>query len=162
MDDRFGNFVISILRLNKIIQRIKLFEMEDYKLRAVHVMCIYYLDVSRDGLTVSELSKMTLEDKAAISRALGTLRERGYIEYNSKKYNSRVRLTDEGAKVALYIEKRAESYVDMASGELSESDRAAMNRSLAAITGRLEEYYDAVVAGNPAILKTSSDPVEDV
>lgn len=146
MVNRFENFVISILRLNKLIQKIKVFEMEDYSLRAVHVMCIYYLDENSDGLTASELSRMTLEDKAAISRALATLRERGYIKYNSKKYNSKVQLTDEGAQIARYIEKRASSYVDMAGGELSEGDRESMYSSLSLITKRLDEYYNTLSA----------------
>ncbi len=144
MNNRFENFVISVLRLNKIITKIKLLEMEEYKLRAVHVMCIYYLSESEDGLTATELARLTLEDKAAISRALGTLRERGYITYDSKKYNSKVQLTDEGKNVAEFINERAENYVDAAGGTLSESDREAMYRSLATIIARLEAYYESL------------------
>ena len=142
MENRFENFVISILRLNKIITKVKLLEMEEFKLRAVHVMCIYYIDESRDGLTASELARLTLEDKAAISRALGTLRERGYIYYDSKKYNSKVQLTGEGKKIADFIRERADNYVDIAGSELPEEDREAMYRSLSAICARLENYYE--------------------
>lgn len=146
MNDRFENFVISILRLNKIITKIKLLEMEEYKLRAVHVMCIYYLDASGDGLTSSELARVTLEDKAAISRALGTLRERGYVGYDSKKYNTKVQLTEEGRKVARFIDDRAGKYVDAGGGSLNDADREAMYRSLSAISARLENCYERLVA----------------
>lgn len=144
MNNRFENFVISVLRLNKIITKIKLLEMEEYKLRAVHVMCIYYLSESEDGLTATELAKLTLEDKAAISRALGTLRERGYIFYDSKKYNTKVRLTDEGKEIAKFIGDRAESYVEAAGGTLTDADRESMYRSLSTIITRLESYYDTL------------------
>ncbi len=146
MTDRFENFVISILKLNKLIQHIKVLEMGEYGLRAVHVMCIYYIGRREGGLTATELSKLTLEDKAAISRALGTLRERGYVNYDTKRYNSRVTLTDEGKKVACFISERAENYVSAGGGELTEADRETMYRSLASVSERLEEYYETLLS----------------
>ena len=149
-DERFENFVITILKLNKLIGRIKLLEMEGYDLRAVHVMCIYYIERREDGLTASELSKLTLEDKAAISRALGTLRERGYINYDTKKYNSKATLTDEGRRLADYIEERAESYVNAGGGELTDAERATLYGALNSISARLEAYYDGMIAKRDA------------
>ena len=141
MIDRFENFTITVLRLYKLIQKIKLLEMEEYGLRAVHVMCIYYLDLCRDGLTASELVRLTLEDKAAISRALGTLRERGYINYNSRRYNSKIVLTPRGEGIARHVVSRAGSAVAAAGEGLSEEDRNVLYDSLGIITQRLEEYY---------------------
>ena len=40
MDDRFENFTVTVLKLGKLVQKIKLFEMESYGLKAIHVMCI--------------------------------------------------------------------------------------------------------------------------
>lgn len=141
MVDRFENFTVTILRLNKLIQKIKLLEMTEYGLRAVHVMCVYYLDLHREGLTASELARLTLEDKAAISRALGTLRDRGYINYNSRRYNSKVVLTPRGEGVARHISNRAESAVEAGGNGLSEQDRAVLYSSLSRITKHLEDYY---------------------
>ena len=69
MDDRFETFTMAVLRLNKLVQRIKLLEMGGYGLKAIHVMCIYY--AAKGPVTAGELSRLTCEDKAAVSRALG-------------------------------------------------------------------------------------------
>ena len=141
MNDRFENFTISVLKLSKLIQKIKLLEMEDFGLRAIHVMCIYYLDVNRDGLTAGELVKMTLEDKAAISRALGILRDGGYVIYSTKSYNSKAKLTESGEKLARFIDERAARAVDAAGSEFSDDERAMLYRSLGMVTENLEAYY---------------------
>lgn len=141
MIDGFEDFTITILKLNKLIQKIKLSEMEGYDLRAVHVMCIYYLYVTPDGMTSGELAKQTLEDKAAISRSLGTLRERGYVTYDSRKYNSKVQLTEEGEGVARYILERAERAVSATRCELKEQERVLFLQTLRTITEHLEAYY---------------------
>lgn len=91
--DRFENFTVSILKLNKLIHKIKLYEMEEYDLRAIHVMCIYYLN-SYPDITATELAKLTLEDKAAISRALKMLAEKDYVNYTADGYNAKITLTD--------------------------------------------------------------------
>ena len=79
MNDRFQNFTFSIMKLNKLVNRIKLIEMKEFGLKGIHVLCIYDLFV-QGAMTAGELSRVTLEDKAAISRALkllagGTLTE---------------------------------------------------------------------------------------
>ena len=59
MEKIFENFTVSVLKLNKLVQRIKQFEMREYKLKSVHVMCVYYLNEHREGLTASELMSLT-------------------------------------------------------------------------------------------------------
>ena len=78
MQNRFENFTIGVLKLNKLVQRIKLLEMDDYGLKAIHVMCIYY--AACRPVTAGELARLTLEDKAAISRALSLLKQNGYLQ----------------------------------------------------------------------------------
>lgn len=145
MINSFENFTFTILKLNKLIQKIKLVEMEEYGLRAVHVMCIYYLYVSPEGLTSSELVRHTLEDKAAISRSLGTLRERGYVTFDSRKYNSKVQLTAEGGMIAQHIVERAECVVNVTREGLSEEERESFIHALGTITKRLESYYNELL-----------------
>ena len=150
MNTRFENFTISVLRLNRMIQKIKLLEVEEFGLRAIHVMCIYYLDVNREGLTAAELVKTTLEDKAAISRALATLRDSGYITYSAKPYNSKAKLTDAGLEIAHLIGERAARAVDAAGSGLSEDERATLYRSLSVVTERLDAYYEHLASKKEA------------
>jgi DNA-binding MarR family transcriptional regulator len=142
MEKRFENFTIAILKLNKLIQKIKLYEMKDYGLKAIHVMCIYYLDTNEGGLTASELTRLTLEDKAAISRALVLLSERGFIKYDGNKYNALVTITDDGKKIAAHIENRANAAVNAGGGNLTEEERGTFYRALYSIANNLEEYYN--------------------
>lgn len=141
MEKRFENFTITVLKLNKLVQKIKLYEMSGYGLKAIHVMCLHCLGESPSGLTASELRKLTLEDKGAISRALDLLREKGFVEYTTG-YNSVIRLTEEGGKVAEFIEKKASSAVEAGGKNLTEDEREAFYKALHSIADNLENYYE--------------------
>ncbi len=141
MENRFENFTVAILKLNKLIQKIKLYEMRDYGLKAIHVMCVYYLR-TRGELTASELSKLTLEDKAAISRAISFLNEKGFVNYDSNKYNAPIKLTGEGIKVSEYINRRADSAVNAGGGFLTEEERINFYSALELIAKNLKNYYE--------------------
>lgn len=147
MENLFENFTVSILKLNKLVHKIKLYEMEEYGLKAIHVMCVYYLARSEEGLTSKDLVKATLEDKAAISRALSLLCQKGAVTYDSHKYNSVARLTDFGKTVAEGIDRKAERAVSAGmDGSLDEESRKAFYTSLSQISRNLEKYYGELTA----------------
>ena len=112
MDDRFENFTVTVLKLGKLVQKIKLFEMESYGLKAIHVMCIYFAGLA--PVTAVELCRLTSEDKAAISRALSLLKQKGYITYPAGAYNAEISLTEEGRKLCEFINVRATAAADFA------------------------------------------------
>lgn len=138
--DRFENFTVSILKLNKLIHKIKLYEMEEYDLRAIHVMCVYYLN-TRGALTASELTRLTLEDKAAMSRALKTLADKGYIQYDKGGYNALISLTESGKTVAEKIDLKSKSAVESAGGHFTEEERKMLYSALSDVIANLENYY---------------------
>lgn len=144
MKNEFENFTITVLKLNKLIHKIKLYEMEGYDLKAIHVMCVYYLG-SRGTLTSGQLCRLTCEDKAAISRALVILREKGYIVDESLRYNNHITLTEEGKKLAKYINRKAADAVNTAGGDLTEEDRVSLYKSLGTIVTNLEAYYEKLL-----------------
>ncbi len=139
MNERFENFTFGIIKLYKLVQKIKLIEMKEYDLKAVHVMCIYNL-FTHGKMTASELAKQTLEDKAAISRALKLLSEKKYLSYDADSYNSPIELTPLGVKVAEAICEKAQRAVDAAGGTLTEEQRNNFYQCLGTISDRLEEY----------------------
>lgn len=145
MENIFENFTIAILKLNKLVQKIKIFEMEEYGLKSIHVMCCYYLNCHPTGLTATELSKLTLEDKAAISRALGQLRDRGYVRYDTKKYNAEINLTEDGKIVAESIIEKSNRAVNAGSISLTEEERTLFYKSLECIAKNLEAYYESLI-----------------
>lgn len=142
MENLFENFTVTILKLNKLVQKIKHLEVSGYGLKTIHVMCVYYLYNNRNGLTLSELIKLTLEDKAAVSRAIKLLKEKGYAESNSSGYNYTVTLTEDGIKVAEAINDKADRAVSAASENFSEEERAEFYKRLNCIADKLQEYYD--------------------
>lgn len=142
MEDLFERFTVSILRLNKLVQRIKIYEIKKFGLKSIHVMCLYYLNCHPEGLTASELVKLTLEDKAAISRALATMREQGYAEYDSATHNADVRLTPKGKQLAEHIVGRAAAAVSAGSADFSAEQREFFYKSLVTISDNLEQYYN--------------------
>lgn len=142
MEKVFKQFTVSVLKLNKIIQKIKTFEMREFGLKAVHVLCVYFLNGSDGGLTASELVRLTLEDKAAISRALGLLKEKGFVEYGANGRNASVRLTEDGKALAQFIEKETSAAEKACSLDFSEEERQIFYKSLTQIAENMQKYYE--------------------
>lgn len=147
MENIFENFTINILKLNKLVQKIKNYEMREYDLKTIHVMCAYFLYNYPQGLTASELVRLTLEDKAAISRALKTMQDKGFIQYDNNKYNAPIRLTDDGRKLALAIGDKAERAVKAGSADMTDEERIFFYKNLSSIVDQLEEYYCRLING---------------
>lgn len=146
MDTLFENFTVSILKLNKLVQKIKQYETEKYGLKAIHVTCLYYLKRSAAGLTSGELVKLTLDDKAAISRAISLLSEKGYATYDSAKYNSPIKLTAEGRRVADELDRKIDSAVSGGrDSEMTDAQREAFYSTLNRIGKNLESYYFGLI-----------------
>lgn len=148
MEKIFENFAATIIKLNKLIQRIKQYEMREYGLKAIHVMCVYYLDENPEGLTSGELVRLTLEDKAAVSRALVTLREKGYIAFDGKRHNAPVKLTEEGKKLAKAVAERSSSAVEAGSAEMTEEQRKLFYGYLNETAEKLSDYYNRLISGD--------------
>lgn len=146
MEKIFENFTVTVMKLNKLVQKIKTYEMREYGLKAIHVMCGYYLNLNADGLTAAELVKLTMEDKAAISRALTQLREKGLVSYDTKHYNAKIRLTEEGKKLAEYITAKSEKAVDAGSAFFTDEQREFFYKSLEGIADNLKKYYETLLA----------------
>ncbi|MGN0807701.1 MAG: MarR family winged helix-turn-helix transcriptional regulator [Candidatus Coproplasma sp.] len=142
MEKIFEQFTITVLKLNKLVHKIKTFEMTDYGLKTIHVMCVYYLNSHPNGLTATELVKLTLEDKAAISRALKTLKEKGYVSYNPNKYNAVITLTEDGLTLAEYISQKADQAVEACSFDFTDEERTRFYDTLQTVALNLENYYN--------------------
>ena len=80
MLERFENFTKNVAAADKYVKKIKETEMRRFGIHGSCVMCLFYLGNSEEGLTPAELRELCDEDKAAISRALSTLREKNYAD----------------------------------------------------------------------------------
>lgn len=104
MRNRFEEFVACAVEINRCIQRIKDQEMQRFGLRSRHTMCLYFLGCHPEGLSVGALADLTKEDKAAVSRCLGQLAEKGLARSEDsggkRAYRTRHFLTPEGQALA--------------------------------------------------------------
>ena len=141
MEKIFENFTFTILRLNKLVQKIKHIEMSGFGLKTIHVMCLYHLYENPQGLTSGELVKLTLEDKAAISRAIKQLKEKNYAGYDSNAYNTAITLTESGKEVAKTVTEKANAAVEAGSFDFTEEERNNFYRTLSSIAEKLQKYY---------------------
>jgi len=142
MENRFENFTYLVLKTGKIIQRIKNIEMEEFGLKAVHVMCIYHLSKSPEGLSNKDLVALTLEDKAAISRAITLLQKKEIINCQVKKYHGIITLTEYGKEIAEYIDKRSDEALEKSGIGVTDQERDELYATLRKIEENIENHYN--------------------
>ncbi len=142
MVKRFESFVSGITACYRYIQKIKSTEMTEFGLKGTHVMCVFHLNRNADGLTASQLSSLCGEDKAAVSRALSELSEKGYINADSdetkKKYRSVITLTEKGEELAKKLDSLIDQWVDLGGDGLTDEERDTFYSALEKIANNLK------------------------
>ena len=141
--ERFESFTSSVTKAYKSIQKIKIAEAEQIGLKPTHVMYMYYLGKNPEGLTHAELCKLCIEDKAAVSRAIVELTKKRLIknseENSSRKYKTKIILTDEGKQINNNLNEAIAIAVNKAAKNLDEVDRENFYRVFFYITDNLDE-----------------------
>ena len=144
--ERFEAFTTAVTKAYKCIQKIKLAETERMGLKANYVMYLYYLGKEPEGLTAKELSSLCVEDKAAVSRTLADLIEKGFVKPSEtdagRKYRTKFILTPEGYQRNKQLNQAIAMAVSKASSSLNEEDREHFYRVLFDITNNLETICD--------------------
>lgn len=139
--DRFEAFSLSVLELNRCLQKIKDMEAKRYGLRAGHVMCLYHLGRSPQGLTASQLKESCREDKAAISRCVRELMLKGLVVTETERtYRARIQLTEDGKEMARRIDERVAAVLDAIGSDLTEQQREQLYSTLEIILQNMEDY----------------------
>lgn len=143
MQKRFEDFVGIISTIYKNIQKVKKNKMKAFGLSGNHVMSLFYLAQHPEGLTAAKLCQLISVDKAATSRVLAELLEKGYVYYpeldGGKKYRTTVMLTDKGEGVTKEFDKIISSVVQEVGGSLSDEERNNMYHALDLISDNLEK-----------------------
>ena len=142
MTDKFEGFVGIIYNLHKSIEKIKKGKMKEFGLSGNHVMCLFYLAQYPEGLTVTRLCQLISVDKAATSRTLSELVEKGYVYYpnieGQKKYRIPVALTEKGVEVTGKIDDIICKMVEEVRSGLDEEETKNMYHALNTISANLE------------------------
>lgn len=143
MITRFEDFVGLISSIHKNIQKIKQGKMKEFGLSGNHVMCMVYLAQYPEGLTAAKLCQLISVDKAATSRALSELLEKGYVCYpdseSQKKYRATVALTESGFELTKQMDYIICDVVEEIGGDLTDEERIHMYHALDTIEKNLEQ-----------------------
>lgn len=144
--ERFEAFTGSILELNRYLQKIKDIEMRRFGLRGNQVMCLYYLGRNPEGLTATELTEVCREDKAAISRTLAQLVEKGLVtgdfQAHKRSYRTRLYLTDQGRQLVQTLDARIEAAMTTGSQGLTQQQRECFYAAMELILDNLSHYLE--------------------
>ena len=141
MIDRFELFTTTITQIYKNLQRIKMQEMSGFELRGTYAMCMFELNRNPEGLTITQLSQLCGEDKAAISRTVSELVKRGLVTSNNdKKYRAPLILTKEGKETACKIDTLASTAVEAGSNGLTTDEIKIFYTALTTISNNLNNY----------------------
>lgn len=141
MIQRFQSFITGITICYKSIQKIKSLEMAEFGLKGTHAMCIFFLN-HNENITAAQLCQLCSEDKAAISRTLMTLQEKGYIQSDEKRYRSHLRLSDSGKEIAEKLDELVLQWVAFGGDGLSEEERETFYHALEVIADNLQESLE--------------------
>lgn len=142
--DRFEAFTGSILELNRHLQKLKEIEMRPYGLRAGHVNCLYYLGKNPQGLTATELTEACREDKAAVSRSLAQLIEKGLVRGNfpehKRAYRTKLYLTEAGQQLVRTFDQRIDAALTSGGIGLTQQQKENLYSTMDTIINNLSVY----------------------
>ena len=140
---RFEQFTTLISAIYQNIQKIERDEMEKQGLKGAYAQYLLALQQHPQGLTAAQLSELCEKDKAAVSRAVTELENRGLLirsAQSSGTYRASLTLTETGLQAAKFVSARAAAAVEQAGKGLSDQDRQAFYAAL----GRIAANLDAI------------------
>lgn len=140
---RFEDFVGMISALSKEIQRIKMVEATKLGIKGADVMLLYQLARHPQGLTGAELARRCGVTRAAVSRALTTLEDKGFVmvqpDPGAGRYRAAVMLSVRGTAAMESATRIIDRVVSESGDAVSERNRAIMYSSLSTILDQLKK-----------------------
>ncbi len=144
MVQRYGRFSAAVSKISYCIQKIESEVMAKYGLAGACAQYLAALGINEEGLTVSALSKSCMKDKAAVSRAVAELEEKGLVQRNcvgNNIYRAPIVLTEKGKEVSRYVAERASATVEIAG--LVDEDREKLYTALNLIADNLAQMCES-------------------
>ena len=132
MLERFELFSSSIFVIYRDIQKLEREEMEKFGLKGAFAPYLAVMIRYPEGVTSSRLSEICDKDKAAVSRVVSEMAEKGLVIREGNKdnlYRASIMLTERGKEVAEFVRSRAITAVAAASNGLPEEKRSVLYRN---------------------------------
>ena len=139
--NRFEQFSYVISGINRYIQKIERDEMVKYGYKGAYAQYLMAIRRFPDGITSAKLCEICDKDKAAVSRVVAEMAEKGLITRESRSerpYNAPIRLTETGRQLAAYVDERACAAIDAVGSDMTDEDRRAFYATLDFIAAKLQ------------------------
>ena len=141
MQGRYEQFSFIVSVINRHIQKIERDEMEKLGYKGAYAQYLVVMIRHPEGITNARLCEFSDKNKAAVSRMISEMEEKGLIIRETTKnntYNARLKLTEKGKSVAKYVCAKAELAVNAVGAELTEEERRFFYSTLLDITKKLQ------------------------
>ena len=143
MVTRFEQFSTVISGIYRYIQKIERDEMVKRGYKGAFAGYLATLNRYEDGLTASEICEVCDKDKAAVSRIIAEMEEKGLVQRCKRAngvYRAKIVLTEKGKETADYVAERARLAIDSVSGGfMSEEHRNILYPTLDNIYKNLQK-----------------------
>lgn len=145
MITRFERFSSSIFTIFRYIQHLEMEEMEKYGLKGCFAQYLLVMDRHEEGITATQLGKLCDKDKAAVSRALNEMMEKGLVcrkKGQNQTYRAPLCLTRQGKQAAAFVAERTSIAVEAAGEGLGDEHRKIFYDTLDLIADNLKKICD--------------------
>ena len=129
MISRFEQFSYVISGIHRQIQKIERTEMIKRGYKGAFAQYLATLHRYEEGLTATELCEICDKDKAAVSRIIAEMEEKGLVERQKKvvrTYRSKITLTEKGKETAEFVAERAKLAISTVSDEVMDDRQREM------------------------------------
>lgn len=140
MITRFEQFTASIYGIYRDILKIQRDAMIKHGLKGAYALYLTAMTHHPEGLTATQLCEICDKDKAAISRVISELEQKGLVTRecnNDTFYRARLKLTEEGMHIASEVGHLAQIAVEKATVGMTAENRRIMYECLGLIASNL-------------------------
>ncbi|MBR2028163.1 MAG: MarR family transcriptional regulator [Oscillospiraceae bacterium] len=140
MTDRYQQFSYIVSVINRQIQKIERDEMVKHGYKGAFAQYLMAMRRNPAGVTSAQLSEMCDKDKAAVSRVITEMTEKGLVvrkSANETLYRAKITLTQKGMEIADYIAKQGAAAVAAVNNELSKEELKIFYSNLDYIADKL-------------------------
>ena len=140
MLSRYEQFSYMVSVINRHIQKLERDEMVRFGYKGAFAQYLITMLHYPQGVTAAQLSEICDKDKAAVSRIVTEMIEKGLVIRKSTTetmYRAKLTLSQEGEKVAQFVARRASAAIEAMGNELSEEQRKILYFALDTISHKL-------------------------
>lgn len=138
MVSRFERFSFALSEIYRYWHKIASDEMEKCGLKGPYAVYFTALYRYPEGITSAQLAEICSRDKSDVSRAISLMEKKGLVTKEGSMYRALLKLTEEGKKVAEFINEQAGKAVELGGKGLTVENREIFYHTLELIVSNLQ------------------------